>query len=124
MLSATGSTPQPARKSPNKLVAWLQGLRRLPWPLGPVVIDTVGVGHGMALHVRDCGFQVFGFKAGGAAMDTEQFMNAKAEAYFRLRDFYKEGLVSHHTPEQIDDDCEAQLSAVEYRELSRGQIQV
>jgi hypothetical protein len=96
----------------------------MPWPLGPVVIDTVGVGHGMALHVADCGFQVYGFKAGGAPMNTEQFLNLKAEAYFRLRDAYKEGYVSHRTAEQIDDDCEAQLCAVEYRELSRGQIQV
>ena len=57
-------------------------------------------------------------------MDAEQFLNAKAEAYFRLRDIYKTGYISHRTTEQIDDDCEAQLCAVEYRELPRGQIQV
>ena len=78
----------------------------------------------MALHVGSCGFQVFGFKAGAAPMDSEQFLNQKAEAYFRLREYYKAGLISHRTSEQIDDDCEAQLCAVEYRELPRGQIQV
>jgi hypothetical protein len=81
----------------GKLVAWLHGLRKLPWPLGPVVIDTVGVGHGIALHVGSCGFQVFGFKAGAAPMDSEQFLNQKAEAYFRLREFYKAGLISHRS---------------------------
>jgi phage terminase large subunit len=108
----------------GKLLAWLHSLRRLPWPLGPVVIDTVGVGHGLALHVGSSGFQVFGFKAGAAPLNPEQFLNQKAEAYFRLREFYKEGLISHRTAAEIDDDCEAQLCAVEYRELPRGQIQV
>jgi hypothetical protein len=99
----------------GKLVAWLHSLRKLPFRLGPVVIDTVGVGHGIALHVVDCGFEVFGFKAGGTPMDAEQYLNAKAEAYFRLRDMYKTGYISHMNSDQIDDDCEAQLCTVEYR---------
>jgi len=108
----------------GQLVRWLSGLRRLGYQLGPVVVDTVGVGHGIALHLADCGFDVRGFKAGAEPMEKEQYLNAKAEAYFRLRDAYKAGYVSHRAAEQIDDDCEAQLCAVEYRELSRGQIQV
>jgi hypothetical protein len=105
------------------LVGWLHGLRRFGYAIGPVVVDTVGVGHGMALHLADCGFDVRGFKAGAVPMDREQFLNAKAEAYFRLRDMHRDNYISH-LPGAIDEDVKAQLSAVEYRELSRGQIQV
>jgi phage terminase large subunit len=105
------------------LVAWLHGLKHRGYALGPVVVDTVGVGHGLALHLADCGFDVRGFKAGAVAMDPEQFLNAKAEAYFRLREIYKTGYICH-VPEAVDEDVKAQLSGVEYRELSRGQIQV
>jgi hypothetical protein len=107
----------------GQLCAWLYKLKRFGYRLGEVVVDTVGVGHGMALHLADQGFLVYGFKAGGRALDAVQFLNAKAEAYFRLRDGYKENMISH-LPEAVDEDVKAQLSAVEYRELSRGQIQV
>jgi hypothetical protein len=90
--------------------------------VGPVVVDTVDVGHGIALHLADF-IDVRGFKAGNVALDAEQFPNAKAESYFRLRDMYKENYVSR-LPDAPDEDTEAQLCAIEYRELSRGQIQV
>ena len=108
----------------GSVVRWLRGLsERFRLPVGLVVGDTVGVGHGMALHIADCGFPVFGFKAGSSPMDKEQFLNAKAESYFRLRDCYKENYISHLS-DAIDEDTKAQLSGVEYRELSHGQIQV
>ncbi len=107
----------------GQLVNWLHALRRFGYEIGPVVVDTVGVGHGLALHLADCGFDVRGFKAGAVALDPEQFKNAKAEAYFRLRDMMRDDYVSH-LPGAIDEDVKAQLSAIEYRELSRGQIQV
>ena len=108
----------------GQLVRWIGNLRTQfrQYRLGPVVVDTVGVGHGIALHLADQ-FDVYGFKAGAAPLDREQFLNAKAEAYFRLRDMYRDNYISH-MPDAIDEDVKAQLSAVEYRELSRGQIQV
>ena len=108
----------------GKVTAWLHQLRKQhPYPLGPIVVDVVGVGYGMGLHLADCGFSVYGFRAGGEPMDKEQFLNAKAEAYFRLREAYKCKYVSH-LPAAVDEDTKAQLSGVEYRELARGQIQV
>ncbi len=77
----------------------------------------------MAQHLADLSFDVRGFKAGAVAMDSEQFLNAKAEAYFRLREMYEKSYVCHF-PEALDDDTEAQLCAIEYKELSRGQIQI
>jgi len=113
----------------GKVVSWIQALKRFGYPLGPIVVDVVGVGHGLAQHLADqrwaggVRFDVRGFRAGDRAMDSEQFLNAKAEAYFRLRDMYSANYISH-LPGAIDEDVKAQLSAVEYRELSRGQIQV
>jgi hypothetical protein len=107
----------------GKVANWISNFRRRPWPLGPVVVDTTGVGYYLAKHLADCNCDVYGFKAGGEPMDKEQFFNAKAEAYFRLREGYKDNYISH-MPEAIDDDCEAQLCAVEYIEKPRGQIQV
>ena len=105
------------------LCNWIHGLRRHSYALGEIVVDTVGVGHGMAAHLSDQFPRVFGFKAGARALDPVQFFNAKAEAYFRLREAYKTNYISH-LAEAVDEDVKAQLSAVEYRELSRGQIQV
>lgn len=113
-------------KDPRGPVArWLQDLRRdFPeWPIGYVVVDTVGIGYGFGLHFADMNYQVYGFKGGAKAMDKEQFTNAKAENYFRLREAYRVDYVSHY-PEALDEETDAQLSSLEYEELPRGQIQI
>lgn len=110
----------------GKLLRWIAEVRtRFPqWPIGPVVVDTVGVGHAIGLHLADeVNLTVFGFKAGGAPFDKEQFINAKSEAYFRLRAMYERDYISH-IPAAQDEDCLAQKSSIEYRERPRGQILV
>ena len=62
------------------------------YPLGFVVIDTTGVGHYLALSLGQSGFPVYGFKAGAAPVDTVQFTNAKAEAYFMTEGDVQGGL--------------------------------
>jgi hypothetical protein len=52
------------------------------------MVDAVGIGYHVATHLADQGYQVLGFSAGGAAMDSEHFVNAKAEAYWCLRDLW------------------------------------
>ena len=103
--------------------AWMNRLKALPYRLGPVVVDTVGVGLALAQHLANQGYDVWGFKAGASPFDSEQFANAKAEAYWRLRDMYKADYISH-AEGTVDEDTQAQLSAIEYRELAKGQIQV
>lgn len=114
-----------ADADPRGLVArWLHNLRKTqPYQLGVVVVDIVGIGYNFALHLADMGFPVVGFNGGQRPLEPEQFANAKAEAYFRLRDAYKAGYISH-ADGMIDEEKEAQLSAVLYRETSRGLIQV
>ncbi len=106
------------------VVRWLSGFRAHPlYRMGPAVIDIVGIGYNFALHVADQGFEVYGFNAGHAAVDTTQYLNQKSESYFRLREAYKDEQVSH-LPEALDEETEAQLCGVQYKELSNGRIQI
>ncbi len=112
-------------KDPRGPVAkWLKDLQRdFPnYPLAYLVIDTVGIGYGFALHFADV-YDVYGFKAGAAPFDVEQFYNAKAEQYFRLRDMFRVDYVCQ-LEEALDEEVDAQLSGMEYEELPRGQIQI
>jgi hypothetical protein len=98
-------------------------LKRHPeYPLGYVVIDTVGIGYNFALHICDNGFaeNVFGFNAGRKPIDVMQFQNAKAEVYFTCRDYFSTGEISGLG----DVETEAQLSTLRYRENSRGLIEI
>jgi hypothetical protein len=108
----------------GKVVIWLSNLARLHgFPLGPVVVDVVGIGYNFALHLADQGFQVYGFNPSRQPLEPERFLNGKAEQYFRLRDIYQDNYICH-LPEAWDEDEAAQLSAIQYRETSRGLIQV
>jgi hypothetical protein len=106
------------------LARWIQNVRvNSGYQLGYVVMDTVGVGHYLALSLAQDGFPVVGFKAGHPAMNPEQFLNTKAEAYFNLRDMYKANYISH-LPEALDEETEAQLSTIEFRERLNGQVMI
>src|SRR5579862_368197 len=61
--------------------------------VGPVMVDTVGIGFHVATHLADHGYDVHAFNAGGAAIDSEHFVNAKAEAYWGLREALERGAV-------------------------------
>lgn len=88
-----------------------------------VMADIAGIGYNFALHLADNGISVHGFNAGFRAVDAEQFANAKAEAYFAAREWYKGGFVRTCT-EAIDEETEAQLSTVLFRETSRGKTEI
>lgn len=88
-----------------------------------VMVDTIGIGYNFALHLADQGFSVFGFNAGHAPIDQENFANAKAEAYFATRDWYREGFV-RTMPEAISEETEAQLCTILYGENSRGRTYI
>ena len=106
------------------VVKWLGELRHTcGYGFGPVVVDVVGIGYNFALHIVDQGFEVMGFSAGRAPVDRERFENAKAEAFWRLRDMYKADYVSH-IESALDEETDAQLSGIEYLETSRGLTQI
>lgn len=88
--------------------------------LGPVCVDITGIGYNFALHLADQGFEVFGFQAGSKPIDPAQFVNKKAEGYFAAREYFKQGGISGLT----DEECEAQLTTIQYRETSKGLTEI
>ena len=54
--------------------------------VGPVMVDAVGIGHHVATHLADHGFDGYGFNAAGAVMDSDHFVSAKTKAYWALRE--------------------------------------
>ncbi len=94
--------------------------RRLPGVPIIIMADVVGVGYHFARAVARDGFDVREFVAGHAPLDPVLFANAKAEAYWRTREHMRDGFV-HGI---LDEDCQAQLSDVRYRELPNGKIEI
>ncbi len=122
--------PDPDPRGPVLRV--LGQLRHHPiYRLGMVVVDIVGIGYNFALHIADHGFDVFGFRAGAAAMDAAAFANQKAEATWLCREYFKRGEVSGLgflttnaglvVPEE---ETEAQLSTMLYKETGHGKTEI
>ena len=84
------------------------------------MVDSVGIGYNFALHLSDNGFQVFGFNAGARAMEPQQFANQKAEAHWTFRSYLQANLISQLS----DEECQAQLSTILYRENPRGLTEI
>ncbi len=88
--------------------------------VGPVMVDTVGIGFHVATHLADHGYDVHAFNAGGAAIDSEHFVNAKAEAYWALREALERGAVTGLT----DEEMQAQLAGIRYRHTPAGRVEI
>ncbi len=82
--------------------------------------DVVGVGYHFARAIARQGYDVREFVAGGAALDPRQYRNAKADAYFFVREMLKSGWIKGIT----DEDTVAQLTDIRYRELANGTIEI
>jgi phage terminase large subunit len=95
-------------------------LKRFPGVPVVILADIVGVGYHFARALAREGLDVREFVAGHAPLDPVMFTNAKAEAYWRLREHLRDGVIHGIT----DEDCQAQLSDVRYRELLNGKIEI
>lgn len=90
---------------------------------GPFTIrvDGVGVGGGVVDQLAEQGWPVIDMQAGSRAMDSERFVNARAEWYWGLRERFEQGDIDI---DPDDDDLAAQLGALKYKYTSRGQVQI
>ncbi len=85
-----------------------------------VMADVVGIGFHFAQALARQGFDVREFKAGDAALNPRQYQNAKADAYFFVRELMRGGNIKGVT----DEDTKAQLSDIRYRELPKGTVEI
>lgn len=90
-----------------------------PWKqrLQTVNVDSIGIGWGMSLHIRDAGYPVQQVNVGEKARDSERFANLKAELYWGLRDRFKEGALGI-----TDTSAFQQLSRLKYKHNPAGKI--
>jgi hypothetical protein len=102
------------------VMAVLQRLKTGRYPLGLIVVDTVGIGYNFARHIADWGYDCYGFNAGARAIDNTQFVNQKAEAHWTFRSYLQQNLISNLK----DEETAAQLSTIRYRENSRGLTEI
>ena len=94
--------------------------QRFPGAHIVIAADTVGIGYYFARAIARHGYDVRAFIAGAAPFDPITFKNAKAEHYWTLREWMRNGYVVGVD----DEDTKAQLSDVRYRELGTGQIEI
>lgn len=111
------SLPDP-RGALAHAISQLRGRRG--FQLGAVVVDAVGIGYHVATHLADLGFQVFAFNAGSSPVDREQFENAKAEAYWSLREWMDRDAIRGLT----DEEAQAQLAGIRYKHTAAGRVQI
>lgn len=93
---------------------------RFPGASVVVLGDTVGIGYHFMRGIAHKGYDVRAFIAGAAPIDSVMFRNAKAEAYWWLRECMRDG----HVLGVEDEDTRAQLTDIRYRELPGGQIEI
>ncbi|MFG1659066.1 hypothetical protein ACGFIY_21290 [Micromonospora chersina] len=84
-------------------------------------VDGVGVGGGVVDQLLQLGHDVVDMQAGGGAVDSEHFLNARAEWYWALRERFESGDMDI---DPNDDDLAAQLGAIKYKYTARQQIQI
>lgn len=118
VISTAASSSADARGEVTSFITKIR--KRYPNARIIVAVDKVGVGFHMATYLADQGLEVFGFAAGGLAMDAERYVNAKAEAYWALREHMERGSVRNVD----DEDTRAQLSDILYRETPAGRIEI
>jgi hypothetical protein len=83
-------------------------------------IDAVGLGAGVYDRLAEQGHPAVEMQSGQAPLDSERFLNARAEWYWGLRERFEQGDID------LDDDDElaAQLANLKFKFTSRGQIQI
>lgn len=113
-----------AWSKPDPFQDVLMFLSRLKGRFGniPIVImaDVVGIGYHFAAAIARQDYDVREFKAGDAALNPRQYQNAKADAYFYVRELMRGGDIRGIT----DEDTKAQLSDIRYRELPKGTVEI
>jgi hypothetical protein len=85
------------------------------------VIDTIGLGAGVFDRLREQGLPAVPFNASERARDPKRYRNARAEAYWRLREALAAGQVDL---DPGDDELAGELVAQKWTVDSAGRVQI
>jgi hypothetical protein len=84
-------------------------------------VDGVGVGGGVVDQLAEQGFPVCDLQSGARAVDSEHFINARAEWHWGLRGRLEAGEIDI---DPLDDELASQLGSLRYGFDSRGRIKI
>jgi hypothetical protein len=87
----------------------------------PMQVDADGLGAGVFDRLREQGLPVHEFRGGMKPIDTERFINRRAEIFWTLRERMEDGEVDLPADGE-DDDLIAQLGSLRFFLDSRGRI--
>lgn len=89
-----------------------------------IAVDTGGVGGGVADKLEEEGVEFKSVMFGQSADDKSRYADRLSEIYWQLRTVFMNGLISIPVELESRDELLAQLSLLEYKFTSRGQIKV
>jgi len=85
-----------------------------------VFVDSIGMGHYFAEHLKDVGFAVHPVNVATSPHDGSKFANLKAELYWGLRQRFSGG----HVAGAMTDKTVSQLSSIRYSYDSKGRLAI
>ena len=83
-----------------------------------IFIDATGIGAGVYDRFRETGWNVRGINMAEAAVNKEKYINIRAEAYFRLREWIKKGGTLKKDTDFL------QLNDIKYKMRSNGKLKI
>jgi hypothetical protein len=92
-------------------------------PNSEVNVDATGVGAGVLDNLRALSLAAFPFTAAASATDPQRFQNARAEAFWTLRERFKARTI-FIPPDTPTEDLEHQLTTLRWFVNNRGRIQI
>jgi len=93
--------------------------------VGKSIVDSTGIGSGVASRLRELGHDCDDFEAGAGAVDDTKYKNVRAEAFWCLREAFREGRVDlSMIPEERYRALVQELTTIEYRFEEGGAIQI
>lgn len=85
----------------------------------PAVVDEVGVGAGVVDRLKELDLPVYGFNGGTSAIEKNNFVNARSEAFWRLRERFETDMIAI---DPRDDILAGQLVGLKWYVDSSGRI--
>lgn len=83
-----------------------------------IFLDATGLGAGVYDRFREVGWNVTGINMAERAIDSDHYINIRAEAYFRLREWIKAGGMLKKDSDFL------QLTDIKYKMRSNGKIKI
>lgn len=107
----------------QRLAHWLNSLVTTyggKYPLGAIVFDSVGIGEHLGPRLAALGFDMWAFRAGNMAVDSEGYRNQKAEIYWNARQAFERNEISGLEDQETRD----QLVEIMYEDRSGKRVQI